>query len=137
MAVKKKSAAKKSVKAAPKKAAPKVAPKAAAPVKAITAKQTKTQIMAAIADATGLPKKDVGAVFTTMAGMVEAHMKRNGSGEFTIPEVGVKIRRHKKPATKARKMISPFTGEQITVKAKPARNSIKLTALKGLKEVVA
>ena len=131
MAVKKKAVAKKSVKAAPKKAAAK-----AAPVKAITAKQTKSQIVAAIAETTGLSKKDVGAVFSTMAGMVEAHMKRNGSGEFTIPEVGVKIRRHKKPATKARKMISPFTGEQITVKAKPARNTVKLTAMKGLKETV-
>ena len=133
MAVKKKAVAKKSVKAAPKKAAP----AKAAPVKAITAKQTKTQIIAAIAESTGLAKKDVAAVFTTMAGMVEAHMKKNGSGEFTVPEVGVKIRRHKKPATKARKMISPFTGEQITVKAKPARNTVKLTALKGLKETVA
>lgn len=129
MAVKKKTAAKKAVKAAPKKAA--------APLKAITTKQTKSQIIAAIADATGVAKKDVGAVFSTMAAMVEAHMKKNGSGEFTIPEVGVKIRRHKKPATKARKMISPFTGEEITVKAKPARNTIKLTALKGLKETVA
>ncbi len=134
MAVKKKAVAKKSVKAAPKKAAPAAK---AAPLKAITAKQTKTQIVAAIAESTGLAKKDVAAVFTTMAGMVEAHMKKNGSGEFTIPEVGVKIRRHKKPATKARKMISPFTGEQITVKAKPARNTVKLTALKGLKETVA
>jgi hypothetical protein len=71
-----------------------------------------------------------------MAAMAEAHMKKNGSGEFTIPEVGVKIRRHKKPATKSRKMISPFTGEEITVKAKPARNTVKLTALKGLKESV-
>ncbi|WP_127478274.1 HU family DNA-binding protein [Sulfurivermis fontis] len=134
MAVKKKTAAKKAVKAAPKKAAP---AKAAAPLKAITTKQTKSQIIAAIAEATGVSKKDVGAVFTTMAAMVEAHMKKNGSGEFTIPEVGVKIRRHKKPATKARKMISPFTGEEITVKAKPARNTVKLTALKGLKETVA
>lgn len=137
MAVKKKTAAKKAVKAAPKKAAPaKAAPAKTAPLKAITAKQTKTQIIAAIADATGVSKKDVGAVFSTMAGMVEAHMKKNGSGEFTVPEVGVKIRRHKKPATKSRKMISPFTGEEITVKAKPARNTVKLTALKGLKESV-
>ncbi|MEW6646449.1 MAG: HU family DNA-binding protein [Pseudomonadota bacterium] len=134
MAVKKKTAAKKAVKAAPKKAAP--AKAAAAPLKAITAKQTKSQIIAAIAETTGVAKKDVGAVFSTMAAMVEAHMKKNGSGEFTIPEVGVKIRRHKKPATKARKMISPFTGEEITVKAKPARNTVKLTALKGLKETV-
>lgn len=134
MAVKKQTAAKKAAKPASKKAASK---KAAAPLKAITTKQTKSQIIAAIADATGVSKKDVGAVFSTMAAMVEAHMKKNGSGEFTIPEVGVKIRRHKKPATKARKMISPFTGEEITVKAKPARNTIKLTALKGLKETVA
>ena len=134
MAVKKKTAAKKAVKAAPKKAAP--AKAAAAPLKAITAKQTKSQIITAIAETTGVSKKDVGAVFSTMAAMGEAHMKKNGSGEFTIPEVGVKIRRHKKPATKARKMISPFTGEEITVKAKPARNTVKLTALKGLKESV-
>jgi len=133
MAVKKKTAVKKAVKAAPKKAAP---AKAAAPMKAITAKQTKTQIIAAIAESTGVSKKDVGAVFSSMAAMAEAHMKKNGSGEFTIPEVGVKIRRHKKPATKSRKMISPFTGEEITVKAKPARNTVKLTALKGLKESV-
>lgn len=133
MAVKKKTAAKKAVKAAPKKAAP---AKAAAPLKAIATKQTKSQIIAAIAETTGIAKKDVGAVFSTMASMVEAHMKKNGSGEFTIPEVGVKIRRHKKPATKARKMISPFTGEEITVKAKPARNTVKLAALKGLKESV-
>jgi hypothetical protein len=61
-------------------------------------------------------------------------MSKKGSGEFTIPDSGVKIRRMKKPATKARKMISPFTGQEITVKAKPARNVIKVTALKGLKE---
>jgi len=134
MAVKKKAAAKKAVKKTTAKKA--AAPAKAAPLKAITTKQTKTQIIAAIAETTGVAKKDVAAVFSTMGAMVEAHMKKNGSGEFTIPEVGVKIRRHKKPATKARKMISPFTGEEITVKAKPARNTVKLTALKGLKESV-
>ncbi|MFA5626053.1 MAG: HU family DNA-binding protein [Thiohalomonadaceae bacterium] len=125
MAVKKKPAA--------KKAAP---AKAAAPVKAIGTKQTKTQIIADIAEATGLSKKDVNAVFNTTATMIEAHMKKNGSGEFIIPAIGVKVRRHKKPATKARKMISPFSGEEITVKAKPAHNSIKLAALKSLKDTV-
>jgi hypothetical protein len=34
-------------------------------------------------------------------------------------------------------MISPFTGEEITVKAKPARNVVKVNALKALKESVA
>lgn len=131
MAVKKKTSSKTA--ASSKSAAP---AKKAAPVKAITEKQTKTQIITAIAESTGLSKKDVGAVFSVTATMIEAHMKKNGSGEFTIPEIGVKVRRHKKPATKARKMISPFSGEEITVKAKPAHNTVKLMALKALKETV-
>lgn len=127
MAVKKKPATKKTVETAVKKPAP---------VKAIAEKQTKTQIITAIAETTGLAKKDVAAVFSATASMIQAHMKKNGSGEFSIPEVGVKIRRHKKPSTKARKMISPFTGEEITVKAKPAHNTVKLAALKSLKDSV-
>lgn len=137
MAVKKKTPAKKktAAKAAPKKAAPKTA--AAKPaVKAIPTKQTKTQIITAISEETGLAKKDVSAVFASLSNLVEGHMKKRGSGEFTIPDTGVKVRRVKKPATKARKMVSPFTGEEITVKAKPARNTIKVTALKSLKDSV-
>jgi nucleoid DNA-binding protein len=42
----------------------------------------------------------------------------------------------RKPATKARKGINPFTGEPTTFKAKPARNVIKVRALKALKEMV-
>ncbi len=153
MAVKKKSSAKKAapkkaaVKAAPKKAvvkktaAKKAAPKSAAPKKAVAGKpiaekQTKTQIITAIAEETGISRKDVAAVFSSLGGMVQRHMAKRGSGEITVPDTGVKIRRVVKPATKSRKMISPFTGEQITVKAKPARNTVKVTALKGLKESV-
>ncbi len=142
MAVKKKTSAKKKAapKATPKKAAPKkTAVKkstAKANVKAISTKQTKTQIINAIAEDTGLTKKDIAAVFGSLSNLIEGHMKKRGSGEFTIPDSGVKIRRIKKPATKSRKMLSPFTGEEITVKAKPARNVIKVTPLKALKEAV-
>ena len=85
---------------------------------------------------TGLSKKEVGAVFTSMSDLADSHMKRRGSGEFTIPEIGVKIKRVRKPATKSRKGVNPFTGEAITIKAKPARNQIRLSALKALKESV-
>lgn len=138
----KKAAAKKAVKKAVRKTAvkktatKKAVKQAATKVKAITTKQTKTQIVAAIAEETGLPKKDVSAVFGSLSGLITAHMTKRGSGEFTIPDTGVKIRRIKKPATKARKMISPFSGEEITVKAKPARNVIKVSALKSLKDAV-
>jgi nucleoid DNA-binding protein len=119
-----------------KKAAPKTAkaPAAAKPVKAITTRQTKTQIIASISEATGLSKKDVGDVFNALGDMVEGHMKKRGSGEFTIPETGVKIRRVKKPARKARMGRNPATGEPMKIAAKPAQTVVKVTALKALKD---
>ncbi|MCK9532091.1 MAG: HU family DNA-binding protein [Gammaproteobacteria bacterium] len=140
MAVKKtakKPAAKKPA-AAAKKTAAKQAVKKAAPAAPkttpITEKQTKSQILSVIAEETGMARKDVSAVFAVLGNLVQRHMKKRGSGEFSVPEVGVKIRRVRKPATKARKMISPFTGEEITVKAKPAREVVKVSALKSLKD---
>ena len=127
MAVKKKVA---------KKVAAKKAAVAAPAVKAITTKQTKTQIIAALAESTGLSKKDVGGVFAGLGDMIEAHMKRRGSGEFTIPDTGVKIRRVKKPARKARMGRNPATGEAMKIAAKPASTVVRVTALKALKETI-
>ena len=114
-----------------KKAAP-----TAAPMKATTTKQTKSQIITAIAEKTGMKKNEVGSVFTALSELLTSHMKRRGSGEFSIPEVGVKIKRVRKPASKSRKGVNPFTGEAITIKAKPARNQVRISALKALKESV-
>ena len=122
-----------------KKAAKKTAAKtaAAAPaVKAIASKQTKTQIITAIAESTDLPKKDVAAVFATLGQMIEGHMKKRGSGEFTIPDTGVKIRRVKKPARKARMGRNPATGEPMKIAAKPASTVVRVSALKALKDTI-
>jgi nucleoid DNA-binding protein len=127
MAVRKKAAKKKAV---AKKAA------AAPAVKAITQKQTKTQIIAAIAESTELPKKDVAGVFAALGEMIAAHMKRRGSGEFTIPDTGVKIRRVKKPARKARMGRNPATGEEMKIAAKPASTVVRVSALKALKDTI-
>ena len=48
----------------------------------------------------------------------------------------MKIKVVRKPATKARKGVNPFTGEPMTFKAKPARNVVKVLALKALKDMV-
>ena len=48
----------------------------------------------------------------------------------------VKMLKVKKPATKARPGVNPFTGENIMIKAKPARKIVKVRALKGLKDMV-
>ncbi len=127
-------------KAAPKRTVKKsVRKKAAAPAKtlrAIPAKQTKSQIIASIVEDTGVARKDVVAVFNSLGEHITRHMKSRGSGEFSIPETGVKIRRVKKPRTKARMGRNPFTGEEIKIAAKPARTAIRVTALKSLKESV-
>ncbi len=132
MAVKKKVAKKKVA----KKAAAKKTAVAAPAVKAITTKQTKTQIIAAIAETTALSKKDVAGVFAALGDMIEAHMKRRGSGEFTIPDTGVKVRRVKKPARKARMGRNPATGEAMKIAAKPASTVVRVTALKALKDTI-
>lgn len=142
MAVKKKAVKKKvTAKKAVKKAVKKVAVKKAAPVakvkalpKSIKEKQTKTQIITTISEQTGMTRKEVSAVFGGLTDLMKCHMNKNGSGEFSIPEVGVKIRRIRKPAVKARKGINPFTKEPAVFKARPARNVVKVNALKALKD---
>ena len=99
------------------------------------AKRTKSQILGDIADETGLTKKEVGSVFEAMAGLIKKDLGRRGPGTFTVPGL-MKIRVVRKPATKARKGVNPFTGEEMIFKAKPARNVVKVTALKGLKAMV-
>ncbi len=135
MVVKKKVAKKTTKKAAKKKVVAKKAAAVAAPrLKAITTKQTKTQIVTSIAEDTGLTRKEVAAVFGSMSSLLTRHLQRRGSGEFTIPDTGVKVRRVVKPRTKARMGRNPATGESIKIAAKAARKIVKITALKALKE---
>jgi nucleoid DNA-binding protein len=134
-AAKKKAPAKKAPakkKAVAKKAA--AAPKKAA--SAITDKLTKSQIVASIADSTGLTKKQVGEVMDDMHSLIERSIKKRGVGEFTIPGI-LKITTVKKPARKARKGINPFTGEETVFNAKPASIAVKIRPLKKLKEFAA
>ncbi len=131
VATKKRAAASKKVVSKKKVAAKKPAAKK---LKAISVKQTKAQITSAIAEETQLSRKQVAAVFESLGALVTRHMQRRGSGEFTIPETGVKIRRVRKPARKARMGRNPATGESIKIAAKPASTVIKISALKALKD---
>lgn len=132
-----KAAAKKApaAKAAPKAAAKKAPAAKAAPavVKPIAERQNKTQILQQIADSTELSKKQVQAVLDELTNVIEGHVKKKGVGEFVLPGL-LKITTVKKPATKARKGINPFTGLEVTFKAKPASTTIKVRPLKKLKE---
>jgi nucleoid DNA-binding protein len=122
MAVKKKTVSKKTAK---KKVAARAVKKAT----------TKAETYTYIAEKTGLTKRDVGAVFDAMSGLIKRDLRRTGPGVYTVPGL-MKIKVVRKPATKARKGVNPFTGEAMTFKAKPARNVIKVLALKALKDMV-
>jgi len=140
----KKAAAKKAVtkKAVAKKApakktvAKKAAPAAPKRIKAIKEAMTKTAMMATIAEETGLSKKEVAAVFDSLSGIIEGHIKKNAAGTCTIPGL-MKVKTIRKPAQKARKNVpNPFKpGELMDVAAKPARTVVKVLPLKKLKDM--
>lgn len=97
---------------------------------------TKSQIYSQIVDDTGLTRKDVAAVFESLNKQIKKNLGGRGApGLFTIPGL-LKMRVVKKPATKARKGINPFTKEEMMFKAKPASKTVKVAALKGLKDMV-
>lgn len=119
-------------KAKKKTAKKKVAAKPA--VRGIKEPMTKSALYTEIAERTELKKKDVVAVFDELANIINGHVKRNAAGVFTLPGL-LKIKVVRKPATKARKGINPFTGEPTVFKAKPARNVVKAQPLKNLKDM--
>ncbi len=110
--------------------------KAKTPAKAIKISKalTRSQQVAYIAEQTSLSKKDVTAVIECFEPMIASHLK--GPGQITLAGL-MKVVAVRKPATKARKGVNPFTGEPTIFKAKPARNVVKIRALKKVKDLVA
>ena len=105
--------------------------KTAAPAKAMT----KTEIVTALAEGTGLSKKEIVSVFDELSTLMGKNLGRRGPGVFNLPSL-MKVKVIRKPATKARKGINPFTKEETVFKAKPARNVVKVLPLKALKDMV-
>jgi nucleoid DNA-binding protein len=96
---------------------------------------TKAQVIAEIATAAELDKKSVNRVFEALSELIRKQLSGRGPGEFVVPNL-VKLRVVKKPATKERPGINPFTKEPITIPAKPASKKVRATALKSLKDLV-
>ena len=97
---------------------------------------TKAKLLSAIAEDTGLPKKDVAAVFDSLSDYTHRHLKKRSCGTFTLPGLA-RFSVVSKKATRARRGINPFTGEETTFAAKPARRLVKIRALKGVKDMAA
>lgn len=96
---------------------------------------TKSQVIAEIADLAEVDKKSVNKVFDGLAELIKKQLGGRGPGEFVIPGL-LKLRTVKKPATKDRPGVNPFTKQPMTIKGKPASKKIRATALKSLKDLI-
>jgi nucleoid DNA-binding protein len=94
---------------------------------------TKSEILATISKDTELSRKQVNAVFESLNGVIRKSLR--GHGIVTLPGL-LKLKVVKKPATKARQGVNPFTGEKMMFKAKPASKKVRALPLKNLKSFV-
>lgn len=134
-------AKKPAAKAAPKKAAPKKAAAKAAPKKAAAAKPAavkerwgKSQILNELSTRAGITRKQASSVIEELGGIIGRHISKNGPGMFVLPGM-LKISTKKKAAVKAGMRKHPISGEMIMGKAKPASVTVRVRALKKLKDL--
>jgi nucleoid DNA-binding protein len=96
---------------------------------------SKSAVYQELAEKTDLTRKQIAEVFDALSGLIKRELGKKGPGVFTIPGL-LRMRLQRKPATKARKGINPFTKQEQMFKAKPARNVVRARALKNLNELV-
>ena len=85
------------------------------------------------AETEGLTKKDVKGVIESLATVGYKELKKTGS--FLVPGFA-KFVVIKKPTTKEREGINPFTKEPTVFKAKPARKIVRARPVKAAKDAV-
>jgi nucleoid DNA-binding protein len=94
---------------------------------------TKSQLIEKIAQLRELAKKDVKGMMEALAEVGYKELKKNGV--FVVPGFA-KFVVIKKAATKERKGVNPFNGEEMTFKAKPARKVVRARPVKAAKMAV-
>jgi DNA-binding protein HU-beta len=94
---------------------------------------SKSQLIEKISTSTELAKRDVKNVMEALVDVGHKELKK--SGTFLMPGFA-KFVVIKKPATKARKGINPFTKEPTVFKAKPARKIVRARPVKAAKDAV-
>jgi nucleoid DNA-binding protein len=111
------------------------AKKTAAPKKAGAKSMTKGALIDAVVEAVGdVSKRHVKSVLESLITIGHGELKK--AGQFTLPGFA-KFRVVKKPATKAREGINPFTQQPQKFAAKPASKSVRARPIKAIKDAVA
>ena len=98
-------------------------------------RMNKSQFVAALAEKSGLDKKQAAAALDTVNLLVAQQLGKQGPGEVLIPGL-LKLNIVDKPATPKHEGVNPFTKEPMTYKAKPARRVIRVRTLKALKDAI-
>lgn len=96
---------------------------------------SKTEIIATLAESTGLHRQQVANFLEELTALIHRNLGEGGPGVFTVPGL-MKISVNRKPATPEREGLHPITKQPTIFKAKPARNVVKIQALKALKDKV-
>merc|ERR1712100_97060 len=86
-----------------------------------------------VAESMGLKPKDVKAAVEGILTLGATQLKKNGAFKLAgMLNLKLKV----KPASPARKGVNPFTKEPCVFKAKPASKTVKVIAMKKIKEAV-
>ena len=94
---------------------------------------SKTEVLTELAESTELTKKQVSSVFDALGDLIEKQLGKKGPGIFTVPGL-MKLKVRVKPAQPAGKRRNPFTGEEKMMPAKPASRTVRINAIKKLKD---
>lgn len=96
-------------------------------------RMSKSEFVQAVAEKSGLTKKQASAVLEGLDQVVAEELRHKG--EVVIPGL-LKLNVVIKPATPERQGINPFTKQPTTFKAKPERRVVKARIVKGLKDAL-
>lgn len=88
---------------------------------------TKSALLNALAEKTGMARKDVAQFLDTL--MALAYSETKSSGEFTIPGIGKLLKKHRS----ARQGRNPATGATIQI---PAKTVVKFRVAKAAKDAI-
>lgn len=98
-------------------------------------RMSKSDFVGAIAEKSGVAKKDVSAVLDAINEVVAKELGKEGPGEVVMPGL-LKLNVIVKPAVPERPGTNPFTKQPTVFKAKPERKIVKARVLKGLKDAL-
>jgi nucleoid DNA-binding protein len=97
--------------------------------------KTKSALIAELAEATSLNRKQVIAIFDELSKIIKKEVSKKGPGKMNVFRL-VQILRKDVPAQPAGMRKNPFTGEMKMAAAKPASSKIKVRPLRDLKGMV-